>query len=71
MIPGNDGQRAFLTEGFTRAHALATFGEIYTVEHQNLDGDQVFEWLFSNRLEMRTAVRCAFLLSQKFRFLPA
>lgn len=70
MTAGNDAQRAFLTEGFTRAHALATFGESYTVEHQSTDGDQVFDWLFSNRAGMRHAVRSAFLPSQKFLFLP-
>ncbi|SPO03579.1 uncharacterized protein DNG_06262 [Cephalotrichum gorgonifer] len=57
MTPGNDAQRAFLTEGFTRAHALATFGESYTAEHQSLDGDQVFDWLFSNGATVRNAVR--------------
>lgn len=71
MTPGNAAQRAFLTEGFTRASALAHFGEVHTTEHHNRNGDQVFEWLFSNRGGMRPAVQSAFLPSQKFRFLSA
>ena len=64
MTPGNDAQRAFLTEGFTRAHALAVFGESYTVKHQDRNGDQVFNWLFGDREGMRNAVRSAFLPSE-------
>ncbi|SPO03656.1 uncharacterized protein DNG_06339 [Cephalotrichum gorgonifer] len=43
---GNDAQRAFLTEAFANAQTLTNLAQGMANQHQNLNADQVFDWLY-------------------------